>query len=118
LPRLQPFRVSKKIADLTPYRVFQKLSTDLPIAAYMLAICQLVCRTARLSRNPLGGNVVFSCRFSSRDVRPIINELGRRGAWKIGIGRTVRINAAYDGLELALVRFDPESPDDASREPI
>ena len=38
------------------------------------------------------------------------------GEWKTNIGRTVCINAAHDGPELALVRFDPESPDDASRE--
>ena len=38
------------------------------------------------------------------------------GEWKTKIGRTVCINAAHDGPELALVRFDPESPDDASRE--
>ena len=38
------------------------------------------------------------------------------GGWKTKIGRTVCINAAHDGPELALVRFDPESPDDASRE--
>jgi len=38
------------------------------------------------------------------------------GEWKVRIGRTVCINAAHDGPELALVRFDPESPDEASRE--
>lgn len=38
------------------------------------------------------------------------------GEWKTRIGRTVCINAAHDGPELALVRFDPESPDKASRE--
>ena len=38
------------------------------------------------------------------------------GAWKTKLGRTVCINGAYDGPELALVRFDPESPDDASRQ--
>jgi Icc-related predicted phosphoesterase len=38
------------------------------------------------------------------------------GKWKTKIGRTVCINASHDGPELALVRFDPESPDDASRE--
>ena len=38
------------------------------------------------------------------------------GEWKTRIGRTVCINAAHDGPELALVRFDPEFPDKASRE--
>lgn len=38
------------------------------------------------------------------------------GAWKANIGRTVCINGAHDGPELALVRFDPESPPDAARE--
>jgi Icc-related predicted phosphoesterase len=38
------------------------------------------------------------------------------GEWKIQIGRTTCINAAHDGPELALVRFDPECPDKASRE--
>ena len=38
------------------------------------------------------------------------------GIWKTKIGRTVCINGAHDGEELALVRFDPESPAEASRE--
>jgi uncharacterized protein len=38
------------------------------------------------------------------------------GEWKIQIGRTVCINGAHDGPELALVRFDLESPADATRE--
>lgn len=38
------------------------------------------------------------------------------GEWKIQIGRTVCINAAHDGPELALVRFDLESPQYARRE--
>ena len=38
------------------------------------------------------------------------------GQWKIRIGRTVCINGAHDGPELALVRFDLESPDAATRE--
>ena len=38
------------------------------------------------------------------------------GEWKIRIGRTVCINGAHDGPELALVRFDLESPCDAARE--
>ncbi len=38
------------------------------------------------------------------------------GEWKMQIGRTVCINAAHDGPELALVRFDPEFPAEATRE--
>jgi Icc-related predicted phosphoesterase len=38
------------------------------------------------------------------------------GEWKTVIGRTVCINGAHDGPELALVRFDPEGPGDAVRE--
>jgi Icc-related predicted phosphoesterase len=38
------------------------------------------------------------------------------GEWKTRIGRTLSINAAHDGPELALVRFDPESPVNAMRE--
>ena len=38
------------------------------------------------------------------------------GEWKIRMGRTVSINGAHDGPELSLVRFDLESPWDATRE--
>ena len=38
------------------------------------------------------------------------------GEWKIRIGRTVCINGANDGPELALVRFDLESPEAATRD--
>jgi len=38
------------------------------------------------------------------------------GEWKIHIGRTVCINGAHDGPELALVRFDLESPEAATRD--
>ena len=36
--------------------------------------------------------------------------------WKIRLGRTVCLNAAHDGPELALVRFDPACPEAAVRE--
>ena len=46
-----------------------------------------------------------------------IHEAARlTGEWKIQIGRTVCINAAHDGPELALVRFDLESPAGATRD--
>ena len=38
------------------------------------------------------------------------------GAWQDRIGRTVCLSAAHDGPELALVRFDLERPDEATRE--
>jgi Icc-related predicted phosphoesterase len=38
------------------------------------------------------------------------------GSWKDRIGRTFAFSAAHDGPELALVRFDPEDLDSASRE--
>ncbi|HUI82655.1 MAG TPA: metallophosphoesterase [Candidatus Binatia bacterium] len=38
------------------------------------------------------------------------------GEWKTRIGRTICINGAHDGRELAVVRFDPESPAGATRE--
>ncbi|RJR27563.1 MAG: hypothetical protein C4574_06125 [Candidatus Latescibacterota bacterium] len=38
------------------------------------------------------------------------------GAWRARIGRTLALSAAHDGPELALVRFDLEDPDGASRE--
>jgi len=38
------------------------------------------------------------------------------GEWKIRLGRTVCINGAHDGPELALIRFNLESPWDATRE--
>lgn len=38
------------------------------------------------------------------------------GEWKIRVGRTVCMNGAHDGPELALVRFDLESPWEATRE--
>ncbi len=38
------------------------------------------------------------------------------GSWKDKIGQTHLFSAAYDGPELALVRFDPEKLEDATRE--
>jgi Icc-related predicted phosphoesterase len=37
------------------------------------------------------------------------------GEWRCRIGRTHALSAAHDGPELALVRFDPDAPGDASR---
>ena len=46
-----------------------------------------------------------------------IHEAARlSGEWKIRIGRSVCINGAHDGPELALVRFDLESPEAATRD--
>jgi Icc-related predicted phosphoesterase len=38
------------------------------------------------------------------------------GTWRTRIGRTHAFNAAHDGPELALVRFDPAALEDATRE--
>ncbi|MCG3126577.1 MAG: hypothetical protein CHACPFDD_01428 [Phycisphaerae bacterium] len=38
------------------------------------------------------------------------------GSWREQIGRTWCFSAAHDGPELALVRFDPHTPQDAIRE--
>ncbi len=38
------------------------------------------------------------------------------GCWREQIGRTRAFSAAHDGPELALVRFDPRAPEDATRE--
>jgi Icc-related predicted phosphoesterase len=38
------------------------------------------------------------------------------GTWRDKIGRTQLFSAAHDGPELALIRFSPEKPADATRE--
>lgn len=38
------------------------------------------------------------------------------GEWMDREGRTVMFNAAHDGPELALIRFDPDNPESATRE--
>jgi len=38
------------------------------------------------------------------------------GEWKEIIGKTIAMNAAHNGPELAIVRFDPENPENCSRE--
>jgi len=38
------------------------------------------------------------------------------GSWKDRIGRTHAFSAAHDGKELALIRFNPEQPERASRQ--
>ena len=38
------------------------------------------------------------------------------GEWKIRIGRTICMNGAHDGPELALVRFELDSPETATRD--
>ena len=37
------------------------------------------------------------------------------GSWRQRIGRTLSFNAAHEGPELALIRFDPDHPEDAVR---
>ena len=43
-------------------------------------------------------------------------ELGSQGLWHDAIGRTHLFQAAHDGPELALIRFDAEHPETASRD--
>jgi Icc-related predicted phosphoesterase len=38
------------------------------------------------------------------------------GSWRDKFNRTVAFNAAHDGLELSLIRFDPNAPENAYRE--
>jgi len=38
------------------------------------------------------------------------------GSWRDTIGRTHLFSAAHDGPELALVRFDPDVPENATRD--
>jgi hypothetical protein len=38
------------------------------------------------------------------------------GQWRTRLGPTHCFSAAHDGPELALVRFDPEDPEAATRE--
>ncbi|HEX7077854.1 MAG TPA: metallophosphoesterase [Candidatus Eisenbacteria bacterium] len=45
-----------------------------------------------------------------------IHEAARvSGAWRCRIGRTHALGGAHDGPELALVRFDPDAPEEATR---
>jgi len=57
---------------------------------------------ARQPRLTLHGHVHESARLT--------------GAWQQRIGRTLCLSAAHDGPELALVRFDLDDPDQATRE--
>lgn len=57
---------------------------------------------ARQPRMTLHGHIHESARLS--------------GSWKTTIGQTVCVTAAHDGPELALVRFDPRHPNNATRE--
>jgi len=46
-----------------------------------------------------------------------IHEAARLGGtWRVQLGRTWCFGGAHDGPELALVRFDPDAPESASRE--
>ena len=46
-----------------------------------------------------------------------IHEAARlTGHWRTMVGRTHAFTAAHDGPELALVRFDPDRPEEATRE--
>jgi Icc-related predicted phosphoesterase len=58
-----------------------------------------------------------------RDRQPLLTLHGHvhesariTGEWRDTIGNTQMFNAAHDGAELSLIRFAPESPEEASRE--
>jgi Icc-related predicted phosphoesterase len=58
-----------------------------------------------------------------RDRQPLVTlhghvheSTGLTGSWRDRIGRTYCFGAAHDGPELALVRFDPDEPELATRE--
>ena len=85
----------------------------------------------RLSRNPRvvdhapldvhGGSVAVRRFIENR--QPCITLHGHihesvsiTGSWKEQIGRTHAFSAAHDGPELALIRFSPECPENATRE--
>jgi uncharacterized protein len=57
---------------------------------------------ARQPRLTLHGHVHESARLT--------------GSWQDRIGRTVCLSAAHDGPELALVRFETDRPEEATRE--
>ena len=57
---------------------------------------------ARAPRISLHGHIHESARIT--------------GAWRCRVGNTYAFGAAHDGPELALVRFDPDRPEEATRE--
>lgn len=87
-----------------------------------------------LDRAALDGRTVdhapLDVHVGSMAIRRFIEERGPRitlhghihesarltGAWRCRLGRTHALSAAHDGPELALVRFDPDRPEDATRD--
>ena len=67
------------------------------------------------------GSIAISRFIESRQPRVTlhghVHESARiTGAWATRLGDTCAFSAAHDGPELALVRFDPENPDAATRQ--
>jgi Icc-related predicted phosphoesterase len=79
-----------------------KMIDHVPLDCYLGSIAVRRFIEARQPLLTLHGHVHESARLS--------------GSWRDRIGRTHCLSAAHDGPELALVRFDPDNLDAASRE--
>jgi Icc-related predicted phosphoesterase len=91
-----PYRTALDRADLDG-RMFEHVPLDVHVGS--IAIRRFVEEHQPLVT--LHGHVHESARLT--------------GAWRDRIGKTRLFSAAHDGPELALVRFDPECPDEAER---
>ncbi len=92
-----PYRTALDRAALDHRRVEH---TPLDVHVGSVAVRRFI--EARQPRVTLHGHIHESARLT--------------GAWRERIGRTWAFSAAHDGPELALVRFDPASPEAATRE--
>ncbi|OGO29351.1 MAG: hypothetical protein A2Z16_08390 [Chloroflexi bacterium RBG_16_54_18] len=92
-----PYQTNLDRADLDG-RLVEGVQVDTHVGS--MAIRRFI--QARQPRITLHGHVHESARLM--------------GSWREKIGRTHLFSAAHDGEELALVRFDPENPADATRE--
>lgn len=91
-----------------PYGVLDRAALDgtrvesVPVDVHIGSIAITRCIESRQPLVTLHGHVHESARLE--------------GTWRARIGRTQLFSAAHDGPELALVRFDPGDPDQATRE--
>nr|MBN2276191.1 metallophosphoesterase [candidate division Zixibacteria bacterium] len=92
-----PYRTRLDRADLDG-RMFEHVPLDVHIGS--IAVQRFI--SERQPLLTLHGHVHESSRLT--------------GTWSDRIGKTVCLSAAYDGPELALVRFDPDCPEKAVRE--
>ncbi len=63
-----------------------------------------------------GGSTAAAHRPGTADDAAIHEAPRLTGEWRVQIGRTHCFTAAHDGPELALVRFDPDDLENATRE--